>query len=84
MAENLAASTRHVRQGGRPPAGRADPPEGGINVLTGSLAPLGAVVKVAGLSAEQLTFEGDARVFDGEEAAMAAIVDGSITRARCS
>jgi dihydroxy-acid dehydratase len=52
--------------------------EGGINVLTGSLAPLGAVVKVAGLSAEQMTFDGVARVFDGEDAAMAAIVDGSI------
>ncbi len=52
---------------------------GGINVLTGSLAPLGAVVKVAGLSAEQMTFDGVARVFDGEDAAMAAIIDGSIT-----
>jgi dihydroxy-acid dehydratase len=52
--------------------------EGGINVLTGSLAPLGAVVKVAGLSSEQMTFDGIARVFDGEDAAMAAIVDGSI------
>ena len=51
---------------------------GGINVLTGSLAPLGAVVKVAGLSAEQMTFDGVARVFDGEDAAMAAIIDGSI------
>ena len=52
--------------------------EGGINVLTGSLAPLGAVVKVAGLSAAQMIFDGIARVFDGEDAAMAAIVDGSI------
>jgi dihydroxy-acid dehydratase len=52
--------------------------EGGINVLTGSLAPLGAVVKVAGLSHEQRTFEGVARVFDGEEFAMEAILSGSI------
>ncbi len=52
--------------------------QGGINVLSGSLAPLGAVVKVAGLSAEQMIFDGVARVFDGEDAAMAAIVDGSI------
>ena len=41
--------------------------EGGINVLTGSLAPQGSVVKVAGLTDEQLTFEGAARVFDGED-----------------
>ncbi len=53
--------------------------EGGINVLTGSLAPKGAVVKVAGLSKDQLQFEGPARVFDGEDGAMAAIMAGDIT-----
>jgi dihydroxy-acid dehydratase len=47
-------------------------------VLTGSLALLGSVVRVAGLSAEQQRFEGVARVFDGEDTAMAAILDGSI------
>ena len=52
--------------------------EGGINVLTGSLAPKGAVVKVAGLSKEQMRFEGTARVFDGEDGAMDAILTGSI------
>jgi dihydroxy-acid dehydratase len=52
--------------------------EGGIVVLTGSLAPKGAVVKVAGLSDEQKRFVGIARVFDGEDAAMAAILSGSI------
>jgi len=49
---------------------------GGIAVLTGSLAPNGAVVKVAGI--DTLTFEGTARVFDGEPAAMEAIMAGSI------
>ena len=53
--------------------------EGGLNILTGTLAPQGSVVKVAGLSADQLHFEGSARVFDGEDAAMAAILEGSIT-----
>ena len=52
--------------------------EGGIVVLTGSLAPKGAVVKVAGLTAEQKEFTGTARVFDGEDGAMAAILAGSI------
>jgi dihydroxy-acid dehydratase len=47
-------------------------------VLTGSLAPKGAVVKVAGLSAEQKQFVGTARVFDGEDGAMEAILSGSI------
>ena len=52
--------------------------EGGIVVLTGSLAPKGAVVKVAGLTAEQKRFDGAARVFDGEDGAMQAILDGTI------
>ena len=52
--------------------------EGGINILTGSLAPKGSVVKVAGLTKEQLQFEGPARVFDGEDGAMEAIMSGNI------
>lgn len=53
--------------------------EGGINILSGTLAPAGAVVKVAGLSQDQKSFEGVARVFDGEDDAMAAIMAGNIT-----
>ena len=49
---------------------------GGIAVLRGSLAPKGAVVKVAGI--DHLEFEGRARVFDGEDAAMAAVLDEQI------
>ncbi|MEY4251349.1 MAG: dihydroxy-acid dehydratase [Actinomycetota bacterium] len=52
--------------------------EGGINILTGSLAPKGSVVKVAGLTKEQMQFEGPARVFDGEDGAMNAIMTGTI------
>jgi dihydroxy-acid dehydratase len=52
--------------------------EGGLNVLRGTLAPMGSVVKVAGLSKEQRSFEGVARVFDGEDAAMAAVMGGAI------
>jgi dihydroxy-acid dehydratase len=46
-------------------------PTGGITILRGSLAPEGAVVKSAGFDSAH--FEGRARVFDGEQAAMAAI-----------
>jgi dihydroxy-acid dehydratase len=49
---------------------------GGIAVLAGSLAPNGAVVKVAGITFDR--FEGTARVFDGEDGAMEAILGGSI------
>ena len=52
--------------------------DGGIVVLHGSLAPRGSVVKVAGLAHDQLRFEGRARVFDGEQGAMAAILAGAI------
>jgi dihydroxy-acid dehydratase len=52
--------------------------EGGINILTGSLAPKGSVVKVAGLSAEQMHFEGPARVYDDESFAMEAILASQI------
>jgi dihydroxy-acid dehydratase len=49
---------------------------GGIAVLTGTLAPKGSVVKVAGIDFDR--FEGNARVFDGEQAAMDEILTGKI------
>jgi dihydroxy-acid dehydratase len=49
---------------------------GGIAVLTGSLAPKGSVVKVAGIDFDE--FEGPARVFEGEAAAMDAVLAGQI------
>ena len=52
-------------------------PTGGITILHGSLAPEGAVVKSAGFDSD--VFEGTARVFDGERAAMNALEDGTIT-----
>jgi dihydroxy-acid dehydratase len=52
--------------------------DGGIAILKGTLAPDGAVVKVAGIPDQQLVFEGPARVFDGENGAMAAVLTGGI------
>ena len=49
---------------------------GGIAVLKGSLAPNGAVVKVAGLDVDH--FEGVARVFNDEDGAMQGIIAGTI------
>ncbi|HUY30511.1 MAG TPA: dihydroxy-acid dehydratase [Acidimicrobiales bacterium] len=49
---------------------------GGTAVLRGSLAPRGAVVKIAG--SDVSSFDGTARVFDGEDAAMDAILAGEI------
>jgi dihydroxy-acid dehydratase len=49
---------------------------GGLAILRGSLAPNGAVVKVAGIDTSE--FRGTARVFDGEEGALDAILLGEI------
>ena len=49
---------------------------GGITILSGSLAPEGAVCKSAGVHVAQ--FEGRARVFEREQSAMAALEDGTI------
>ena len=54
---------------------------GGIAVLRGSLAPKGAVVKVAGITFDR--FEGTASVFDGEDGAMEAILAGEIQPGTC-
>ena len=49
---------------------------GGITILSGSLAPDGAVTKVAGVGVAE--FEGPARVFDREQSAMVALENGTI------
>ena len=77
MAENLAALDPPAPDGEVVHA-VSDPihPIGGIAVLTGSLAPKGCVVKVAGIDFTR--FEGTARVFDGEQGAMDEILEGNI------
>ena len=79
MAENLA-EVNPPQPDGDVVHPLSDPihAEGGINVLSGSLAPKGSVVKVAGLTKDQLQFEGPARVFDGEDGAMDALMTGRI------
>ena len=51
---------------------------GGITVLKGTIAPEGAVVKTAGFDAQ--VFEGPARVFERERAAMDALTEGRIEK----
>ncbi|MDD5263279.1 MAG: dihydroxy-acid dehydratase, partial [Candidatus Bipolaricaulis sp.] len=52
--------------------------EGGIRILRGNLAPEGAVAKAAAVLPTMHRHRGPARVFDGEEAAQAAILAGGI------
>jgi dihydroxy-acid dehydratase len=49
---------------------------GGLVIVRGSLAPDGGVIKVTGM--DRKTQRGPARVFDSEEAAMAAVLEGNI------
>ena len=52
-------------------------PTGGVVGLQGSLAPDGAIVKVAGMEKGHLKFRGPARCFDSEEEAFAAVEKGN-------
>jgi len=52
--------------------------EGGLAILYGNLAPDGAIVKTAGVSEDQWTFRGTARVSESQEAAVEAILGGTI------
>ncbi|MFP3906588.1 MAG: dihydroxy-acid dehydratase [Acidimicrobiales bacterium] len=77
MAENLAMIDPPAPDG--EVVHRFDDPihdVGGIAILRGSMAPNGAVLKVAGIDFDH--FEGRARVFDGEDAAMEAVLAGRI------
>jgi len=53
-------------------------PGGGIAILTGNLAPKGAVVKTVAVSPKMLKHTGPARVFDSENEAVAAMIDRTI------
>jgi dihydroxy-acid dehydratase len=54
--------------------------KGGLAVLTGNLAPDGAIVKQAAVSEEMLRHSGPARLFDSEEDAFQAIVAGRVKK----
>jgi dihydroxy-acid dehydratase len=54
--------------------------QGGLAVLFGNLAPDGCVVKQSAVCDEMQQHEGPARVFDSEEAASGAIMDGKINK----
>ena len=77
LSQNLAAAEIRDEKIIRP----FDQPvhtEGGIAILTGNLAPEGAVVKQAAVAAGMRQRRGVARVFDGEEPAVDAILGGRI------
>jgi len=52
--------------------------DGGLAILYGNLAPDGSIVKTAGVDPSCLTFVGKARIFESQDAAVAAILDNQI------
>ncbi len=52
--------------------------DGGLAVLYGNLAPEGCIVKTAGVDESVLTFHGTARVYESQDASVAAILGGEI------
>jgi dihydroxy-acid dehydratase len=76
VAENIAKASRFgnvIRPTDDPYSA-----SGGIAILTGNLAPNGAVVKAGAVAPEMMQHTGPARVYDNEEAALAAILGGEI------
>jgi dihydroxy-acid dehydratase len=53
---------------------------GGLAILHGNLAPDGAVIKTAAVPKGKLVYRGPARVFDSEDAATEAILEGSFSK----
>lgn len=62
------------------PLDKAYSPQGGIAILKGNIAPLGAVVKQSAVAPEMRCRDVRARVFNSEEEAMQAILAGSIVK----
>jgi len=78
LAENLREVKFDPKQEVIRPVSKPLSPTGGVVGLKGSLAPDGAIVKVAGMT--QLQFRGPARCFDCEEDAFAAVQARRIKR----
>lgn len=60
------------------PISSAYSPKGGITILHGNLAPLGAVVKASAMPKEMWSFKGPAAVFDGMDEAVKAVEAGRV------
>ncbi len=79
----IAAACDYIDDNVLRPLKRPYHKEGGIAILKGNLAPLGAVVKQSGVSSAMMRFSGRARVFDSEEKAMKAILKKDIKKGDC-
>ena len=60
------------------PVANAFSKTGGLAVLFGNVAPKGAVVKVAGVAADMMEYEGSARIYESQEDALRGILAGEV------
>jgi len=60
------------------PVEKAFSKTGGLAVLFGNLAPKGAVVKAAGVAADMMEYEGEARIYESQEDALRGILAGEV------
>jgi len=74
----IIAESRNMDEEVIRPMANAHSPSGGIAILSGNLAPEGAVVKRSAVAPEMMAHRGAARVFDSEEEATKAIMDKKI------
>jgi len=77
LGETIAAATVRDAEVIRPPE-RAYSAQGGLAVLFGNLAPLGAVVKTAGVAPAMMRFGGPAVIFESEQEASTGILVGKV------
>jgi len=79
LGENIAQAV-NLNPNVLRPIDRPYAPTGGIAVLKGNLAPNGSVVKRSAVAPSMMVHEGPARVFDGEDQTVAAILSGQIQK----
>ncbi|HMO56262.1 MAG TPA: dihydroxy-acid dehydratase [Roseiflexaceae bacterium] len=78
MGENLAHVEPARAHGPIRPIEQPHSARGALSVLFGNLAPEGAVIKVGAVDQHEMHFRGPARVFDSEESATNAVINGRI------
>lgn len=79
LGENIDDATNQDSEVIRP-VERAFRKTGGLSVLYGNIAPEGGVVKTGAVEAHMLSFEGPARIFESQEAAVAGILGGEVQK----
>jgi dihydroxy-acid dehydratase len=79
LGENIDDAVNHDSEVIRP-LDRAFRTTGGLSVLFGNIAPEGGVVKTGAVAEHMLKFEGPARIFESQEAAVAGILGGEVQK----